>query len=66
MTTATLFKSDRTQAMRPPKAVAFPLDARKVEIPVVGEALIIATNNRREFDRMPGLRVEDWLTAASA
>ncbi|WP_430245187.1 type II toxin-antitoxin system tRNA(fMet)-specific endonuclease VapC [Neorhizobium sp. DAR64861/K0K2] len=22
--------------------------------------LIIVTNNRREFDRVPGLRVEDW------
>lgn len=23
--------------------------------------LIIVTNNRREFDRMPGLRVENWV-----
>lgn len=22
--------------------------------------LIVVTNNRREFDRVPGLRVEDW------
>lgn len=22
--------------------------------------LIIVTNNRREFERVPGLRVEDW------
>lgn len=26
--------------------------------------LIIVTNNRREFDRVPGLRVEDWATSA--
>lgn len=26
--------------------------------------LIIVTNNRREFDRFPGLRVEDWATSA--
>ncbi len=26
--------------------------------------LIVVTNNRREFDRVPGLRVEDWVTAA--
>lgn len=26
--------------------------------------LIIVTNNRREFDRVPGLRVEDWATTA--
>ena len=25
------------------------------------EGLIVVTNNRREFDRMPGLRVEDWV-----
>lgn len=24
------------------------------------EGLIVVTHNRREFDRMPGLRVEDW------
>ena len=26
------------------------------------EALIVVTNNRREFDRMPGLRVENWVS----
>ncbi len=26
--------------------------------------LIVVTNNRREFDRVPGLRVEDWATSA--
>jgi tRNA(fMet)-specific endonuclease VapC len=25
--------------------------------------LILVTNNRREFDRVPGLRVEDWTTS---
>lgn len=25
------------------------------------EALILVTNNQREFDRVPGLRVENWL-----
>ncbi|MFC4595617.1 tRNA(fMet)-specific endonuclease VapC [Sphingobium tyrosinilyticum] len=24
--------------------------------------LIVVTNNRREFDRVPGLRIEDWVT----
>jgi tRNA(fMet)-specific endonuclease VapC len=25
------------------------------------EGLTVVTNNRREFDRMPGLRVENWI-----
>jgi tRNA(fMet)-specific endonuclease VapC len=26
-----------------------------------GEGLILVTNNTREFSRMPGLRVENWV-----
>ena len=26
--------------------------------------LIVVTNNRREFDRVPGLRIEDWVSPA--
>ncbi|OZI43904.1 type II toxin-antitoxin system tRNA(fMet)-specific endonuclease VapC [Bordetella genomosp. 4] len=25
------------------------------------QGLIVVTNNRREFDRVPGLRIEDWV-----
>ncbi len=28
--------------------------------------LILVTNNRREFDRAPGLRVEDWVAATTS
>lgn len=27
--------------------------------------LIVVTNNRREFDRVPGLRIEDWVSSGS-
>jgi len=27
------------------------------------QGLILVTNNLREFERVPGLRVEDWVSA---
>jgi tRNA(fMet)-specific endonuclease VapC len=26
------------------------------------QGLILVTNNQREFDRVPGLRIEDWVS----
>ncbi|MCC4308915.1 antitoxin [Alcanivorax marinus] len=41
MEKTTVFKSNRTQAVRLPKAVAFPEDVRQVDIIAVGRARII-------------------------
>lgn len=40
-TKTTLFKSNRTQAVRLPRAVAFPDDVKEVEIKVVGNSRVI-------------------------
>ena len=41
MTKTTLFKSNKTQAVRLPKDVAFSEDVKEVEVLVVGESRII-------------------------
>ena len=49
-----LFKSNRTQAVRLPKAAAFPDDVREVEIIVIGSSRLICPVGRRWdtfFDR---------------
>lgn len=54
MTTTRIFTNNTTQAVRLPKAVAFPDDVSEVEIVVVGEARLITPVARRWdffFDR---------------
>jgi antitoxin VapB len=46
----TVFKSNRTQAVRLPKAVAFPEDVRQVEIIKLGQARLITPLGRRWDD----------------
>jgi antitoxin VapB len=46
-TTTRLFQSNRTQAVRLPKAVAFPDDVEQVEVLVIGEARLIVPQGRR-------------------
>lgn len=46
MTTTTVFLNNRTQAVRLPKALAFPGDVHEVEIAVVGDARVIAPVGR--------------------
>jgi antitoxin VapB len=57
---STVFKSNRSQAVRLPKAVAFPDGVREVEIIKVGESRIIAPVGRRWSDFfLHGPRVSD-------
>ena len=47
MTSTRIFRSNRTQAVRLPKAVAFPEDVEEVDVLVVGEARLIVPRSRR-------------------
>ena len=46
-TTTRLFQTNKTQAVRLPKAVAFPDGVEQVEVLVVGEARLIVPKGRR-------------------
>lgn len=45
--TTRLFQTNRTQAVRLPKAVAFPKGVDQVEVLIVGEARLIVRKGRR-------------------
>ena len=61
MARATLFRSNRSQAVRLPKAVAFPEEVREVEILKIGESRILTPIGRRwdDFFGKGGSRVSD-------
>ncbi len=61
MARATLFRSNRSQAVRLPKAVAFPEEVREVEILKIGESRILNPIGRRldDFFGKDGSRVSD-------
>ena len=61
MARATLFRSNRSQAVRLPKAVAFPEEVREVEILKIGESRILTPIGRRweDFFSKVGSRVSD-------
>lgn len=50
MTSSTIFKSNRTQAVRLPKAVAFPEGVHEVEIVKVGRGRLIVPKGLRWDD----------------
>ncbi len=47
MARSTVFKSNRSQAVRLPKAVAFPADVRQVEVMKLGRGRLIVPVDRR-------------------
>jgi antitoxin VapB len=61
---STIFKSNKSQAVRLPKAVAFPEDVRQVEIIKLGNARLITPVGRRWDDLfLNGPRMsEDFMT----
>ena len=50
MTRSTVFTSNRSQAVRLPKAVAFPADVRQVEIIKLGQSRLISPVGKRWDD----------------
>lgn len=50
MTRSTVFKTNRTQAVRLPKAVAFPANVREVEIIKIGASRVISPVGKRWDD----------------
>lgn len=50
MTRSTVFTTNRSQAVRLPKAVAFPADVRQVEIVKIGHSRLISPVGRRWDD----------------
>jgi antitoxin VapB len=50
MTRSTVFTSNRSQAVRLPKAVAFPADVRQVEIVKLGHSRLISPVGKRWDD----------------
>jgi antitoxin VapB len=54
MARSTVFKTNRSQAVRLPKAVAFPEDVHQVEVTVVGNSRIITPVGKRWEDLFAG------------
>ena len=50
MTRSTVFTSNRSQAVRLPKAVAFPADVHQVEIAKIGRSRVITPQGQRWDD----------------
>jgi antitoxin VapB len=64
MTSSTVFSSNRSQAVRLPKAVAFPEGVREVDILKVGRSRVIVPKGKRWEDlfRSGPRASEDFMT----
>jgi antitoxin VapB len=64
MTTSTVFTSNRSQAVRLPKIVAFPDDVHQVDILKVGRSRVIVPHGKRwdDFFENGPLLSDDFLT----
>jgi antitoxin VapB len=54
MTRSTVFTTNRSQAVRLPKAVAFPADVHQVEIIKIGHSRVVSPVGRRWDDLFVG------------
>ncbi len=59
MTSSKLFTSNRSQAVRLPKAVAFPDDVQDVDILKIGRSRLIVPRGKRWDDFFEGPAVSD-------
>lgn len=64
MTKSTVFKSNRSQAVRLPKEVAFPDEVHQVEIVKVGQSRVISPAGKRweDYFARKSRPSEDFLT----
>ena len=62
MASSTVFTSNRSQAVRLPKAVAFPDDVHQVDVLKIGHSRVIVPKGKRWEDFfVDGPRTEDFL-----
>jgi virulence-associated protein VagC len=62
MDAAKVFLNGRSQAVRLPKAFRFE-GVTEVFIERDGDRVILVSNSTQEFERVPGLRLANWVTA---
>ena len=59
MERASIFKSNKSQALRLPNPVAYPDTVKQVDIVIQG--LVVVTNNTKKFENVPAIRLANWV-----